>query len=381
MLFVGIELDPNNQTLWGALRSCQDVYEQDKQQRFKVAALEREEEERRVNRREEIKKEMMREEEQAQKEDLLSDFLAEVAPSSSSSSGATATAAASSSSAAFEAKAAVDNEDDLLASFFTEVIKPPPGKNSSVINENGTAVSNEPGAEEDKIMNEKYTKQNLGTGKEQVERLLGKHYQWRNLNPFYVLDLDSDATEEDIKFRYKKLSLKVHPDRLRDVEDARLAFEEVKEAYAKLMDPDQRRNLVMHIDNATTELKKERRKQLSKGKSESDLPPIEEQRRVAVMKYFADMEQMRILSEKNKRVYSAREKMQETEEVDKMSRFAEFDKDWSEENRREKRVGNWREFQVDPSAKRVKEKHYKEEVREEKKHGVVNIEGWRKSWK
>jgi preprotein translocase subunit Sec63 len=39
--------------------------------------------------------------------------------------------------------------------------------------------------------------------------------------------LDVDATEEDIKYRYKKLSLKVHPDRMRHVEKAREAFEEV----------------------------------------------------------------------------------------------------------------------------------------------------------
>jgi len=60
-----------------------------------------------------------------------------------------------------------------------------------------------------------------------VERLLSSHYEWKNLNPYAVFQLDIDATEEDIKYRYKKLSLKVHPDRLRGVEKAREAFEEV----------------------------------------------------------------------------------------------------------------------------------------------------------
>jgi len=43
--------------------------------------------------------------------------------------------------------------------------------------------------------------------------------------------LDIDATEEDIKYRYKKLSLKVHPDRMRHVEKAREAFEEVPDVF------------------------------------------------------------------------------------------------------------------------------------------------------
>ena len=60
-----------------------------------------------------------------------------------------------------------------------------------------------------------------------MERLLSSHYEWKNLNPYAVFQLDIDATEEDIKYRYKKLSLKVHPDRLRGVEKAREAFEEV----------------------------------------------------------------------------------------------------------------------------------------------------------
>jgi hypothetical protein len=50
--------------------------------------------------------------------------------------------------------------------------------------------------------------------------------------------------------------------------------------------------------------------------------------------------------------------------------------------RREKRVGDWRNFQEDSiDAKKVKVASYKEETREEKKHGVVQLESWKKKWK
>jgi hypothetical protein len=44
-------------------------------------------------------------------------------------------------------------------------------------------------------------------------------------------------------------------------------------------------------------------------------------------------------------------------------------------------MGNWREFLDDPGAKKVKASSYKEEKREEKKHGVVELETWKRSWK
>ena len=34
-------------------------------------------------------------------------------------------------------------------------------------------------------------------------------------NPYELLDLSTDATDQDIRTAYRKLSLKVHPDRVR----------------------------------------------------------------------------------------------------------------------------------------------------------------------
>lgn len=44
-------------------------------------------------------------------------------------------------------------------------------------------------------------------------------------------------------------------------------------------------------------------------------------------------------------------------------------------------MGNWRDFQDDPVAKKVRATNYKEESRTDKKHGKVELETWKKSWK
>lgn len=87
----------------------------------------------------------------------------------------------------------------MLASFLEEVSAPPTVK--------------EPPRDQ-KALTPKYTEQELGTPQEIIDRLLQQNYQWKNLNPYYVLDLDIDATEEDIKQRYRKVKFGVDASRL-----------------------------------------------------------------------------------------------------------------------------------------------------------------------
>ena len=49
--------------------------------------------------------------------------------------------------------------------------------------------------------------------------------------------------------------------------------------------------------------------------------------------------------------------------------------------RREKRVGNWREFQEDPESKKIRLANFKEEHRADEKHGTVKLEEWKRKWK
>lgn len=230
----GIELEPNNKTLWAALKSCQDAYEADKQIRFRDAQKERDIEEARIKLRDSVKKEMENEKkrklEEEQQEALLSGFLSEIHADSAATHGAKGSSANET-----DAPLANDEEDNLLANFFSEVsstaaaaAKPKPSTDTaSAAVVEAVPVAPTEAVRDESSLTEKYTNQDLGDGRAQYERILAPHFEWRNLNPYAVLQLGADATEEDIKLRYKKMSLKVHPDRLRDIENARDAFEQV----------------------------------------------------------------------------------------------------------------------------------------------------------
>lgn len=210
-----------------------------------------------LKRKEDIKQEILHPTHKVQEEELLDSFFADV--------NTKKTDKVEPSTVSNETE---NKEDDLLASFFGEISeKPKPVEIKKVIEtieeiepENSESVENKIST-----LTEKYTVQKIEDGKAIIEKLLCKHSEWKNLNPYYVFDLDIDATEEDIKFRYKKLSLKVHPDRLRDVPNAREAFEQIKTSYEKLINEDQRKTIIMHIENVTNELKRERKRLISKG--------------------------------------------------------------------------------------------------------------------
>jgi hypothetical protein len=86
-----------------------------------------------------------------------------------------------------------EEEGDLLAGFFSELTE---------VSKEKERVKEEKATEaRDQLLSEKYTNQDLGTGKEQYARLTQTNYIWKNQNPFVVMQLGIDATEEDIKYR------------------------------------------------------------------------------------------------------------------------------------------------------------------------------------
>ncbi|KAG6813153.1 hypothetical protein H0H92_013559 [Tricholoma furcatifolium] len=73
------------------------------------------------------------------------------------------------------------------------------------------------------------------------------------VNPYDLLDIKDEATEQEIKTAYRKRSLKVHPDRNPNNADAARKFHELNQAYELLLDPLRRLAL-----NAKLRLKKAR---------------------------------------------------------------------------------------------------------------------------
>ncbi|CAM9155146.1 unnamed protein product [Choristocarpus tenellus] len=238
----------------------------------------------------------------------------------------------------------------------------------------------------ERVMNDKYTNQNLGKPKEQMDRLLQSNYKWKNLNCFDVLQLGTDATVEDIKQRYRKLSTLVHPDKRLDMPQARDAFEEVKKAYQVLMEDNRRKTMAATIDAVSTRVLKERQKKIDKGvRLEALLAECGSEaahKKKACMKEFANIELRRREIDKHKQAQKKRERDQEDEEKDKIKKTVENEKAWAEEDRREKRVGGWRDFQKGGS-KTKQTKMWKQEEQEKvkPKFGEGPTNEWKKQWK
>lgn len=75
-------MDPNNKTLWNALKACEAAFAADKKTRFAAAEIERQVEAERLKRQEEIKKEIQEDRERRKKEEqefeLLNGFLSDL---------------------------------------------------------------------------------------------------------------------------------------------------------------------------------------------------------------------------------------------------------------------------------------------------------------
>jgi tetratricopeptide (TPR) repeat protein len=200
---IAIKLDPNNQSLWSSLKNAEEAYEEDKKQRFAAAAAERAVEENILRMKDEAKRKAAAKKEEelreAKEKDALSDFLNEINSSCIPNSvpenvhNNIETSATSNEEKKTEAP-----DDSLLSDFFSSV--------GSVAPVDATTVTNIV----PKTLTEKYLNQDLGSAMDQFTRLTGPNYKWKNLNPYYVMDLDIDATDEDIKYRYIKLTIKYY---------------------------------------------------------------------------------------------------------------------------------------------------------------------------
>lgn len=189
----------------------------------------------------------------------------------------------------------------------------------------------------------KKEKKDLGTADEQIDRLLQSNYKWKNLNPFYVLDLDHSATADEISRRYKALSLLLHPDKNRSNVRAQEAYDEVLKAKATLADEGKanhaRQLMEQGMIQGTIDWKKNGQP-TSKGETETDYQSRASQR------IFAQVEHHRRDVEQRERDFKQREQQQEDDELEKERNERKFNKEWKEENRVDKRIGNWRDFQT-----------------------------------
>jgi len=237
-----------------------------------------------------------------------------------------------------------DDEDDLLNDFFDEVEeaattekKPtPPSQDDSKDGDSTKPVA------ENKIQ---IQLNDLGDAQTQIQRLLLPNHQWFNLNPFRVLDISHQAPLELIARRYKALSLLLHPDKVRNssdndsqmIEKAEEAFECVRKAMDSMKDEDKAK----HFHDLVEEGMKQGKRDYDANPGDASLESFQEK---ATLKIFAEIENKRRDVERRKRNQDKRERDQEDAEVHKMKKERDFDKNWKDNTRVEKRIGNWRDF-------------------------------------
>lgn len=195
------------------------------------------------------------------------------------------------------------------------------------------------------------------TSQQQIERLLRPGATYFNLNPFEVLQLEPDTPVEQIKKKYRSLSILVHPDKNQDNKDrAQQAFEVVNKAYKTLENEATRKKCLEVYEEAkdrTDLMISEKRKKLRK-EGRSDAIPEDDPGKykhavyVMVMKLFADMERRRQQLDLRDQEERKRKREQEIEEEEHRNYQKEWQKNFEES--RQNRVNSWQSFQANASS-------------------------------
>ncbi|PHJ18725.1 hypothetical protein CSUI_007443 [Cystoisospora suis] len=195
-------------------------------------------------------------------------------------------------------------------------------------------------------------------------------------SPFQVLLLGPDATEDDIRKQYRKLSLLIHPDKCKHPK-AQEAFQVVNKAYEQLQKAEMREKYRDVIEEAKKRVLKENAKENKRRRAQSiDVPllsedPAELQAEIMAMceKLLEETRERREYAERtrkaNERYEQEQLEKQAQEELDKCKER----KEWLD--KRDERVGAWRDYQEAIRSKDVKlqaftgVKHQREQRKEE----------------
>lgn len=198
------------------------------------------------------------------------------------------------------------------------------------------------------------------TPKQQIERLLRPGSTYRNLNPYEVLQIDPETPIEDIRRKYRRLSILVHPDKNQDdPERSQAAFDAVKKAYALLDDEKTRKKCEEIVDEAKgrtqQNMEEKRKKRIKENKArglptsgdhikidEDDPEKFKQSVHILTMKLFADLERKRKQLEQKASDEAARKREVELAAEEKKNLEKEFAKNWEES--RQGRVNSWLNF-------------------------------------
>ncbi|KAL4499944.1 hypothetical protein ABPG72_015293 [Tetrahymena utriculariae] len=80
-----------------------------------------------------------------------------------------------------------------------------------------------------------------GEDEKEQDKNTGSEDSEKKITLYDLLDVEKDATIEQIKKAYKKLALKIHPDKNKDDPQAKEKFQKIVEAYNILSDPEKKK--------------------------------------------------------------------------------------------------------------------------------------------
>lgn len=192
----------------------------------------------------------------------------------------------------------------------------------------------------------------------QLERLCSRE-KW--VNPYEVLLLGAEATDEEIRSTFRKLSLLVHPDKcIGDEQRALQAFHIIETAYKTLLDPEKKKvyQRVMREARERVDLERRHENRRRELKGLSRLPDDTFDAEVQVMcnRIFREMEERKFHMDRsewmNNSAKRAREEDARKREEEEKQR--EQEKEW--ERSRDKRVNCWRNFQAKKEKPNAKKK-------------------------
>ncbi|KAK7108289.1 dnaJ homolog subfamily C member 8-like [Littorina saxatilis] len=189
------------------------------------------------------------------------------------------------------------------------------------------------------------------TSKQQIDRLTRPGATYFNLNPFDVLRIDPDTPINDVKKKYRQMSILVHPDKNPDDNDrSQKAFEAVNKAYKTLENEEGFRRCAEIVEEArsrTDEMIKQKKKQLKKEGKPQDIPEDDTDKYkhavyVQTCKLFADLERLR----QERETRDMHDRKRKAEEEEQEAERQEMEKVWKKnyEETRTKRVDSWRKF-------------------------------------
>ena len=198
----------------------------------------------------------------------------------------------------------------------------------------------------------------------EVERILSSF----KLNPYEFLNVKFDCELKEIPRAFRKASLLVHPDKCKH-KDAKAAFDALGQAQKLLLEEDFKRaidfNLTQAKESVLTTWRKEARDDAVlrlkyQGNKEGMLEDFmktdefHERWKFEARKYIVDLEWRRRklalrIKDEEKRITE-----EEKKELAERKREHKERREWESEDRREKRVGGWRDFMKDNKVKKAK---------------------------